>query len=734
MHVSRISGKKGCDTFNCVTERISRKCSPGFDSPCYLKPKRFPAQRTYTSSIDSPRDNDTDATNYLSHYIKPSSDSVPHDNRPGFNSHSTSPKAYHSIYRVPNVLSFPTSAGFHTRSPDSMENKKIELHKYFETRPFPFLDNHKFGDDLSNWKQRCHEKIKTGQLLESHKRIHKPYFHQIDEILPPPQVHDPQVLLPPRKSELEETCLDRTFLATKNERLLKMGGFATNNMNIFRRNHDEHLVKTTDHWRNNIDFPGNNKEESNTYKMDHEIDNNIILNQQRNGLTMQDIHNRASEKVKEQTTSNNNHPKIKIGIADIKNKLSESGSTFVQKERESESNQTKNNVKSMKQKLVDQYFSQMNTPQQPSDNTLQKCDNGQVAVSESISKTKNLFETKAREDQTNIPEPNSSSTFKKNSVNVPSIFTQNLQNQSPTEEDPSIRKSSFEWKYKKKSILDFQQFIEENKGLVPNEISQGCAKIATNLTHDGLNTNVKTENHVVDKSEERSIEEYNTLMKAVDSYLAAPDKSTNEIDFKSEVERYLDLIEEPERVPSQTISTIANDRNVVRRPKKLDLSQGNGSRPKSQYEKLLAQVEDQPDIAPMNKKPSSKSIKNLQNKLLSDTAGKSMEKEDLQLHIAGADQIKKEYEKLNKLEDKALLSAPKSTLQKAFAQMKDEIVPEKTLENLKAKHHQQDWKWKQKSMNDLNTSIKMFKDHGINTPPKIEEQHKKLVKTTFLLC
>ena len=39
------------------------------------------------------------------------------------------------------------------------------------------------------------------------------------------------------------------------------------------------------------------------------------------------------------------------------------------------------------------------------------------------------------------------------------------------------------------------------------------------------------------------------------------------------------------------------------------------------------------------------------------------------------------------------------------------------------------WKWKQKNMNDLHESIKMFKDHGINTPARIEEQHKKVMQT-----
>jgi len=68
-----------------------------------------------------------------------------------------------------------------------------------------------------------------------------------------------------------------------------------------------------------------------------------------------------------------------------------------------------------------------------------------------------------------------------------------------------------------------------------------------------------------------------------------------------------------------------------------------------------------------------------------------------------------------------------------FAQLKDEIVPEKSLEILKSEQKNTEWKWKQKSMKDLDTSIKMFEDHGINTPAKIEEQHKKLVETNDYL-
>merc|ERR1712223_421525 len=454
------------------------------------------------------------------------------------------------------------------------------------------------------------------------------------------------------------------------------------------------------------------------------VGSSIASNRARHKSNEKKLVTRKSSKIDNLPT--HNQPKMKVGIQDIKNKLSESGNTFVRKEPVGESMTApgnKNNVKSMKQKLVDQYFSQMNGSN--NDTSVQKSESGLLGIaSESISKTKDLFETKTREDQM-VPEQNS--TFKKKCVNVPSIFTQNSQTEN--EEDTAIRKSSYEWKYKKKSIQDFQKFIDENKDFVPSEISQGCANIASKLAENEVIDDNKDNNIVTDKNEIRSIEEYNSLMKAVDTYLEAPDKSTKEINFKSEVERYLDLIEEPDTKITKN-SPAKNDNIVVRRPKKLDLSQyeQNASRPQSQYENFSSPFDD----TDSNKKPNSKSIKNLQNKLLAET-GKSMAKEELQLHIAGADQMKKAYEKLNKPKDNTLLSAPTAKLQKTFAQLKDEIAPEKSLEILKSEQQNPEWKWKQKSMKDLDTSIKMFEDHGINTPAKIEEQHKKLVETNDYL-
>ena len=65
-----------------------------------------------------------------------------------------------------------------------------------------------------------------------------------------------------------------------------------------------------------------------------------------------------------------------------------------------------------------------------------------------------------------------------------------------------------------------------------------------------------------DNEEEERVVEYNALMNEVEEYLTAPDASKAEIDFKSEVERYLDLIEDKETV-EKPVSSAAVRYNLI---------------------------------------------------------------------------------------------------------------------------------------------------------------------------
>ena len=86
---------------------------------------------------------------------------------------------------------------------------------------------------------------------------------------------------------------------------------------------------------------------------------------------------------------------------------------------------------------------------------------------------------------------------------------------------------------------------------MPRSVTQCAQKLA-----DTHNTCEQEGEETEDQEDAERVAEYNALMNEVEEYLTAPDVSTDEIDFKSEVERYLDLIEDKEvEVKPATAST-----------------------------------------------------------------------------------------------------------------------------------------------------------------------------------
>jgi hypothetical protein len=271
---------------NCLTQGISFQSIQGFNVPNFFKSTYLPLQRAPTSSSN---DRDNKGNNYLSNCIKPSYDPVPQHGQSGFTSYDKSSNESHYVHNVPSLLSFPKYKGFDTDSLASMANNKNELYKHSEATTTPSFDSNKFGDDVSNWQQRYFKTDKSRKVFQPHNPI-LPCFEQNEEILPMTQVHDPQVFRPLIKIELEENNIHRTLLPNKNEVFMKREDLATNNIK------NEHFARKFDNLNNSMNFPTNNKEQSDTYKINHVFNNKLIFNQQRNALTMQYIHNRASEK------------------------------------------------------------------------------------------------------------------------------------------------------------------------------------------------------------------------------------------------------------------------------------------------------------------------------------------------------------------------------------------------------------------------------------------------------
>ena len=92
---------------------------------------------------------------------------------------------------------------------------------------------------------------------------------------------------------------------------------------------------------------------------------------------------------------------------------------------------------------------------------------------------------------------------------------------------------------------------------MPRSVTQCAQKLADTHNIGGQQC------EEIDEEEEEKIAEYNALMNEVEEYLTAPDVSKAEIDFKSEVERYLDLIEDKEAEVKPASATTAVVRFVT---------------------------------------------------------------------------------------------------------------------------------------------------------------------------
>ena len=404
----------------------------------------------------------------------------------------------------------------------------------------------------------------------------------------------------------------------------------------------------------------------------------------------------TSKRVKKKSGERPPHPKCDLD--EIKAKLQGQGMDKKANKVAPDSS----NVKAIKQSLVQQFFGGKKDKQAPSSSD---------SPSASVTRMKDLFETSGESNQ----ESKSKSKAMVNdikSLQVPAAFQQR---EEP--EKHEIRKSAYEWAYKQISIAEFHHFLEDNRNMVPNAISKCVDKLASE----------KNDCEEVDEDDGKIVE-YNDLMNEVEEFLSAPDNSTAEINFKSEVERYLDLIEDkssPEKVDRTTAPV------VRRQPKKLNINAFEEEiKRNSVYEN-----DNECDLQRPQKE--SKSIKDLQNKLIAEMA-RPVNKEEVMVHNAGTDHLKKGYEKLQAKPEQSLLSAPKTQVQKT---MDDVQAGTKTLEELKAERANTNWSWKQKTMSELHdfvsqsessdksSLVTMVEDQQVNMK-RLDDQLNKLKANT----
>ena len=117
--------------------------------------------------------------------------------------------------------------------------------------------------------------------------------------------------------------------------------------------------------------------------------------------------------------------------------------------------------------------------------------------------------------------------------------------------------STHDWKYKKKSLLELQEFINKNKDIAPTTIVTKNNKLGNDTTTELLAKSNKLRESIVDKEDE-----FNDFMDELDNFLGKNSFSKEEIDVKEGIQGYLDLIDTQSQQDSRQLPVIGSVKRV----------------------------------------------------------------------------------------------------------------------------------------------------------------------------
>jgi hypothetical protein len=379
---------------------------------------------------------------------------------------------------------------------------------------------------------------------------------------------------------------------------------------------------------------------------------------------------------------------ITMSINEIKEQLLQSTDNMDSKTFEKVPTGAHGKVDALKTSLIQQYSNDGDT----------RTEDFGADIKNSVHNIKGFFETENK----NVGNDTDRTKVMKKIVQVPEF-----------KEETAVRKSSYEWQYKKKSIQELQAFMSSNEEFVTNRVSKAVDTVGDLLEEVFENQPVN--------SEDAQIASYNKMMQEVELYLSGPDRSKEEIEFKDQLEKYLDVVETPTQEKE-----ILNTTMVSRIPKKLNLSLFVKSQ---ESESPTKDAEPSPSFY---KSKESKTIKEIQSKLILESQSEITTPKEVLVHNTGTNELKRGFEKMNKLEEVVLMSAPKVTAQRFFGEYVQDVSSHgtKTLEQLKCEGKEGTWKWKQKTISDLHTFMSGHLNHASKA---IVDSHKRILRADIEL-
>ncbi len=250
-----------------------------------------------------------------------------------------------------------------------------------------------------------------------------------------------------------------------------------------------------------------------------------------------------------------------------------------------------------------------------------------------------------------------------------------------------------DWTYKKKTMpqvqvaVDAEQSAAETSVRVDTGNSNDCGRDVEEVKPEEGPTEVQ-------EIDDSRTADFDQIMEELDDFLTSPSrKNEPEEDYKEEIGRFLALIETTPKKKAKK----AHLRKAP--PKKLQKLRSNLLKA---WESSAQQDEKEVNsLSPIE----SKYVGELRDRLEQELSGKSTAKrEEIRVATVGASVIKKTYEKMTKDPEVSLLG-PRTCRLKVGV---EDVLAEdgvRTLEEIKAQRERQQWKWKEKQLEELHSVI-----------------------------
>ena len=158
------------------------------------------------------------------------------------------------------------------------------------------------------------------------------------------------------------------------------------------------------------------------------------------------------------------------------------------------------------------------------------------------------------------------------------------------DEEPQVVRKAIaqDWKYKQKSLVQLQDFIDKNKDIAPEELIRANSKVTQSEEEIDSSQILKKSNQMRNKIVDKE-KKFDDFLQELDDFMEGTSKTQEEETIKDGIKSYLDLIEPGQRRNEGALPEVGSARKIKDIKSKLSYSD-SASNTKRDNSKLIGKV------------------------------------------------------------------------------------------------------------------------------------------------